>query len=93
MYLVLTALLALNVSKQMLDAFIVVNETMENTNTNFNKKLDNTIAKFKIQYQMNPNKVGPYWERAVKARKLSEGLANYIDSCKYTVVSKTEKIP
>jgi len=42
---------------------------------------------------MNPNKVGPYWERAVKARKLSEGLANYIDSCKYTVVSKTEKIP
>ena len=27
MYLVLTALLALNVSKQMLDAFIVVNET------------------------------------------------------------------
>ena len=93
MYLVLTALLALNVSKQMLDAFIVVNETMENTNTNFNRKLDNTIAKFKIQYQMNPNKVGPYWERAEKARKLSEGLANYIDSCKYVVISKTERIP
>jgi len=93
MYLVLTALLALNVSKQMLDAFIVVNETMENTNTNFNRKLDNTIAKFKIQYQMNPNKVGPYWERAEKARNLSVGLANYIDSCKYVVISKTEKIP
>jgi len=93
MYLVLTALLALNVSKQMLDAFIVVNETMENTNTNFNRKLDNTIAKFRIQYQMNPNKVGPYWERAEKARKFSEGLANYIDSCKYVVISKTEKIP
>ena len=29
MYLVLTALLALNVSKQMLDSFIVVNESME----------------------------------------------------------------
>jgi len=74
MYLVLTALLALNVSKQMLDAFIVVNETMENTNTNFNRKLDNTISKFRVQYQMNPNKVGPYWERAQKARKLSETL-------------------
>jgi len=93
MYLVLTALLALNVSKQMLDAFIVVNETMENTNTNFNRKLDNTIAKFRIQYQMNPNKVGPYWERAEKARKLSEGLARYIDSCKATVIAKTERIP
>ena len=93
MYLVLTALLALNVSKQMLDAFIVVNETMENTNTNFNRKLDNTISKFRIQYQMNPNKVGPYWERAQKARKLSENLANFIDSLKYTVISKTERIP
>ena len=93
MYLVLTALLALNVSKQMLDAFIVVNETMENTNSNFNKKLDNTLSKFKIQFQMNPNKVGPYWERAQKARKLSEDLANYIDSLKYMVVSKTERIP
>lgn len=93
MYLVLTALLALNVSKQMLDAFIVVNETMENTNTNFNRKLDNTISKFRIQYQMNPNKVGPYWERAEKARKLSEGLAKYIDSCKAMVISKTERIP
>ncbi len=29
MYLVLTALLALNVSKEMLDAFIVVNESVE----------------------------------------------------------------
>ncbi|MCX6287085.1 MAG: gliding motility protein GldM [Bacteroidetes bacterium] len=93
MYLVLTALLALNVSKQMLDAFIVVNETMENTNSNFNKKLDNTLSKFKVQYQMNPNKVGPYWDRAKKARQLSENLANFIDSLKYTVVSQTERIP
>jgi gliding motility-associated protein GldM len=92
MYLVLTALLALNVSKQMLDAFLVVNETMENTNSNFNKKLDNTISRFKIQYQMNPNKVGPYWERAQKARKLSENLANFIDSLKYTVIAKAERI-
>jgi hypothetical protein len=40
MYLVLTALLALNVSKQILDAFIVVNESMETTNENFSKKLE-----------------------------------------------------
>ena len=93
MYLVLTALLALNVSKQMLDAFIVVNETMENTNSNFNKKLDNTLSKFKVQYQMNPNKVGPYWDRAQKAKQLSDNLTNYIDSIKYTVVSRTDGIP
>ena len=92
MYLVLTALLALNVSKQMLDAFIVVNETMENTNSNFNKKLNNTLAKFKVQYQMNPKKVGPYWDRSQKAHQLSENLANYIDSLKYAVVARTDGI-
>ncbi|MCD4724472.1 MAG: hypothetical protein K8R63_06475 [Bacteroidales bacterium] len=32
MYLVLTALLALNVSKQILDAFLVVNKSMLTTN-------------------------------------------------------------
>jgi len=63
MYLVLTALLALNVSKQILDAFIVVNESMETTNYNFSKKLESTISNFKIQYDLNPNKVGPFWRR------------------------------
>ncbi|MEI6681263.1 MAG: gliding motility protein GldM [Bacteroidota bacterium] len=93
MYLVLTALLALNVSKQILDAFVVVNESMETTNDNFAKKLDNTYAKFKIQYQLNPNKVGPYWEKARQAKALSEKFSKYVDSIKYTVIMQTEKLP
>ncbi len=93
MYLVLTALLALNVSKQILDAFLVVNESMETTNDNFSKKLDNTLTKFKQQYQLNPNKVGPYWEKAKLAQKMSDQMSAYIDSVKYTVMAKTERIP
>jgi gliding motility-associated protein GldM len=93
MYLVLTALLALNVSKQILDAFVVVNESMEITNENFSKKLDNSFAKFKIQYQLNPNKVGPYWIKAQEAHKLSEDFAKYVDSIKYLVIQKTERMP
>ncbi|MCX6247067.1 MAG: gliding motility protein GldM [Bacteroidetes bacterium] len=90
MYLVLTALLALNVSKQILDAFIVVNESIETTNDNFSKKLETTISKFKIQYQLNPNKVGPYWEKAQKAHSLSKELAAYIDSTKIVIVKLTD---
>ncbi len=92
MYLVLTALLALNVSKQIIDAFLVVNESMVTTNENFSKKLDNTYAKFKIQYQLNPNKVGPYWEKAQQARLLSDKLSKYVDSIKYLVMMRTEKL-
>lgn len=92
MYLVLTALLALNVSKQIMDAFLVVNESMETTNDNFSKKLDNTYSKFRIQYQLNPNKVGPYWEKAQQAHAYSNKLAGYIDSIKYVVLMRTEKL-
>ena len=90
MYLVLTALLALNVSKQILDAFVVVNESMVTTNENFSKKLDNTYSKFKIQYQLNPNKVGPYWDKAQQVHLLSDKLANYVDSIKYVVIMRTD---
>ncbi len=92
LYLILTALLALNVSKQILDAFIVVNESMETTNENFSKKLETTINKFKIQYQLNPNKVGPFWEKAQKAHNLSNELAAFIDSTKVVIVQLADGI-
>ena len=92
LYLILTALLALNVSKQILDAFIVVNESMETTNENFSKKLETTISKFKIQYQLNPNKVGPFWEKAQRAHTLSKDLAAYIDSTKVAIIQLADGI-
>jgi gliding motility-associated protein GldM len=90
MYLVLTALLALNVSKEIMDAFLVVNESMENTTGNFAKKLDNTYSKFKIQNQLNPEKVGPYWNKAQQVQALSEKMVKYIDSIKYVVIMRAE---
>lgn len=92
MYLVLTALLALNVSKQILDAFIVVNETMETTNANFAQKLEGSYSKFRQQYNINPEKVGPYWEKAQQANRLSNEMIAYVDSLKNGVVAKTEGI-
>ncbi len=93
MYLVLTALLALNVSKQILDAFVIVNESMVTTNENFSKKLEGNYAKFKIQYQLNPNKVGPYYQKAQIAQRLSQQLANYVDSLKAIMIMQTDGIP
>ena len=90
LYLVLTALLALNVSKQILDAFLVVNESMETTNENFSKKLDITISEFKAQYLINPNKVGPYWQKAQTVHILSQALIKYVDSVKYMVIKKAD---
>jgi gliding motility-associated protein GldM len=90
MYLVLTALLALNVSKDMLEAFLVVNESMENTIEVFENKLGNLYLEFQKQYQLKPQKVGDYWQKAQEAKRLSDELKNYIEHMIFEVVKKSE---
>lgn len=92
MYLVLTALLALNVSVEILEAFIVVNESLETTNDNLNRKVTGAYGKFEQQYSLNPKKVGPYWEQAQKVHKLATDMVNYIQNTKYDVISKVEGV-
>jgi len=91
MYLVLTALLALNVSKEILDAFLVVNKSMESTNESVTAKIREKYAQFENQYDMNQNKVGPYWERAKNVRKEGQDLINYLDYLKYKLVEVSER--
>jgi gliding motility-associated protein GldM len=90
MYLVLTALLALNVSKDMLEAFLVVNESMENTIEVFENKLGNLYTEFDKQYQLKPQKVGDYWQKAQEAKKLSNDLKKYINHMIFDVVRQSE---
>jgi gliding motility-associated protein GldM len=91
MYLVLTALLALNVSKDMLEAFLVVNESMENTIGVFENKLGNLYMDFEKQNQLKPQKVGDYWLKAQEARRKSNELKAYIDHMMFQVVMQSEK--
>jgi gliding motility-associated protein GldM len=93
MYLVLTALLALNVSKEILTAFLTVNESMEITTENFSKKVDDRFLEFQQQFKLNEEKVRPFFEKAQLAKNYSEDLINYIDSLKYYVIAETEGIP
>ena len=91
MYLVLTALLALNVSKEILDAFLVVNKSMESTNESLTAKIQEKYAQFENQYTMNPKKVGPYWERARNVKEEATSLIKYLDFVKYELVRVSER--
>lgn len=92
MYLVLTALLALNVSKEILDSFIIVNDGLEKTNENFSKKNEKVYADFEAANTKDPKKTGPYYERAKKAKKLADDLVKYIKSIKTELLAKTDKL-
>ena len=92
MYLVLTALLALNVSVEIIEAFVVVNHSIENTNDNLKSKMAETYARFEQQNLLNETKVGPYYAKAVEAKSFSEDLISFIESLKYEVIAKNEGV-
>jgi gliding motility-associated protein GldM len=92
MYLVLTALLAMNVSKDILDAFIIVNDGLVKTSINFKDKIDAQHTAFEKAYQENKVKVGPYYEKAKRVEEISDELFDYINMVKANVIFQTEKL-
>ena|ERR1051326_3286622 len=82
MYLVLTALLALNVSKEILNAFIIVNTGLEKTNVNFTNKNEVTYAAFEKAKLNDEKKVRPFYDKAMAVRKLSADMIKYIEDLK-----------
>ncbi|MBI1286868.1 MAG: gliding motility protein GldM [Flavobacteriales bacterium] len=93
MYLVLTALLALNVSKDILEAFVVVNDGIELTNIGFHNKTEMAYASFDRAKSNNPDKVTPYWNKAYEAKKYAQEMLTYLDSTKVLMKMKVDQIP
>ena len=90
MYLVYTALLAMNVSKDILDAFDTVNTGMQTTNITLSNQINQKYAAFEEQYGLDKEKVGPYWEQAQELRTEATDLINYIEAMKWDLVKKIE---
>lgn len=93
MYLVLTALLALNVSKDVIDGFVVVNDTVLESNINLSRKLEDIYANFEKNYLFNQQKVAPFWDKAKKAKLISDEMVHYVSNIRYELISRTEGIP
>jgi gliding motility-associated protein GldM len=92
MYLVLTALLALNVSKEVLDAFVVVNDSLVLTNQTFAEKTDDLHRTLENRYMINQSKVAPFRQRAIEAKRISDELRDYISDTKWRLISEVEGI-
>jgi gliding motility-associated protein GldM len=92
LYLVLMALLALNVSVEVLDAFVTVNESIEATNENFARKIEATHYAFEQQNQLNPARVGPFYESAQTVQEMSNEMINYIHEMIVASIAYSERI-
>lgn len=90
MYLVLTALLALNVSKEIINAFVTVNDSLEASNQNTTSRNERLYADFAKAMQNDPTKAGPYNQKAQTVKKLSSEMIKYIDDLKADITVKVE---
>jgi gliding motility-associated protein GldM len=91
MYLVYTALLAMNVSKDILDAFDTVNTGVQETNITLMQQISQRYTTFEEQYALDQEKVGPYWEEAQQLRDKSTEMINYLEAMKWDLVSQIEE--
>ena len=90
MYLVYTALLAMNVSKDILDAFDTVNAGVQTTNITLSNQITQKYAAFEEQYGLDEEKVGPYWEQAQALREEANEFISYVEALKWDLVKKVE---
>ena len=90
MYLVYTALLAMNVSKDILDAFDTVNTGVQTTNITLSNQIAQKYAAFEEQYGLDEEKVGPYWEQAQALREEATEFINYVEALKWDLVKQVE---
>jgi gliding motility-associated protein GldM len=92
MYLVLTALLALNVSKEIINAFVTVNESLEVSKTNIDNKNKNTYESFKQLMQNDAKKYGDVNTKAQDVKKSSDSVVKYIQDLKEELVRHSDQI-
>ena len=90
MYLVLTALLALNVSKEILKAFHLMEVSFNKANANVAKKNNGLISTLRDQAKSRPEEVKPYLARAEAVLLTAEKFVKYIEELKATLIANTE---
>ncbi|HEX3023680.1 MAG TPA: gliding motility protein GldM, partial [Chitinophagaceae bacterium] len=84
MYLVLTAMLALNVSSEILNAFKTVNKSLDNANGIIENKNQTIFVSFEkmIEDPRTKDKALIYKPEADKVKRLADDVYNYIDALK-----------
>lgn len=93
MYLVLLAMLALNVSDTILNAFKNINDSLDASKTNVSTSLDQLFSAFQnTELKNKPERAQPLWDKANKAKAYAEELNKNIQRLKDEFKSAGEGI-
>ncbi len=90
MYVVLMAMLALNVSTEVLNGFSIVEESLNRTTGNSAKENLAIYEDFEIQMKANPQKTKEWYDKAMRVRHMSDSLFNLADALKLAIVQEAD---
>ena len=90
MYVVLMAMLALNVSTDVLEGFSKVEEGLNRTTKNATEENANIYNEFEQQMQQNPGKVKAWYDKAKIVKDMSASLFQYADFLKEAIVKEAD---
>jgi len=93
MYLVLTAMLALNVASEVLESFRIVDASLTQTLNNIKRKNDQIYGAFDAAYIANPAKVKEWKDKADQVNKKTADLITQIKDLKEQLVLASGGIP
>lgn len=89
LYLVLLAMLALNVPDSILDAFKNINNSLETSKSNVNNSVQQLFAAFEsTKLKDEPDRAKPIYDKAKNAQKIVQDLDQYIASIKEEFVKQ-----
>ncbi len=90
MYVVLMAMLALNVSTEVLNGFSIVEDSLSRTTANSTKQNASIYETFAAQMKTNPEKVKQWFDRAQNVKEMSDSIYNLAQSLKVAIVQEAD---
>lgn len=90
MYVVLMAMLALNVSTEVLNGFSIVEESLSRTTANSARENQALYDDFAAQLKANPAKVKAWFDKAQEVKRMSDSLYNFADQLKLAIVQEAD---
>ncbi len=93
MYLVLMAMLALNVSSEVLNAFAVLDSGLTGTKHTLEQTNDQIMSNFSTQYEANKQKVGPWMDKARIVTEEADKIVEFIQDKKIEILKAANEDP
>ena len=90
MYIVLTAMLALNVSSDVLNGFSQVHDGLLRTHENISARNSLQFEYLAELYEQNPVKAGPWYEQGQRLHNASDSICGLIESLKIEIARKAD---